>query len=46
MVDEIVGTTTFSIEELPPSKWETKTLVFNSKGYSLLSKIYTSLLLL
>ena len=29
MVDEIVGTTTFSIEELQKNKWEKKTFVFN-----------------
>ena len=29
MVDEIVGTTTFSIEDLPRNTWEKKTFVFN-----------------
>lgn len=29
MVDEIVGTTTFNIDELPRNKWEKKTFVFN-----------------
>ena len=45
MVDEIVGTTTFSIEELAKSKWEKKTFVLNSIGYFLMSDIYVTVAL-
>ena len=29
MVDEIVGTATFNVGELPRNSWEKKTIVFN-----------------